>query len=97
MNDYYINKTLKNCCEISNNLVGTNIDTFPEVLAYQNSTSETVQLKENELIQKFAAVKRDPELYQLIEKTNQLLKLLVDISVKIMELPIDEGGLEDCQ
>ncbi|UGV40257.1 hypothetical protein J7W08_09230 [Methanococcoides orientis] len=42
-------------------------------------------LKTHPLIQKFAAVHNDPELYMIIEKTNPILKMLVDFASEVME------------
>ena len=41
-------------------------------------------LQHHPLIQEFASVTSDPELYQIIEKTNPTLKMLVDVASEIM-------------
>ena len=42
-------------------------------------------LQQHPLVQKFALAHNDPELYQIIEKTNPTLKMLVDVASEIME------------
>ena len=42
-------------------------------------------LQQHPLVQQFASAHNDPELYQIIEKTNPTLKMLVDVASEIME------------
>ncbi|MCM1986828.1 hypothetical protein [Methanococcoides seepicolus] len=46
--------------------------------------TDTEVLQKHPLIQEFASVHNDPELYQIIEKTNPTLKMLVDVASEIM-------------
>ncbi|WP_167880888.1 hypothetical protein [Methanococcoides sp. AM1] len=47
--------------------------------------TDTEVLQQHPLVQEFASAHDDPELYQIIEKTNPTLKMLVDVASEIME------------
>ncbi|MCM1987063.1 hypothetical protein [Methanococcoides seepicolus] len=42
-------------------------------------------LQQHPLVKDFASVHNDPELYKIIERTNPILKMLVDVASQIME------------